>query len=526
MRTKFFELFYLIFIAVLCSNCTSVENYNKKIEKSISVENLKKDVDFVQRKLVKLHPDLYSYISKEQLNFKFDSLRNSIRNPMTTKDFYFAISPIVASVHQGHMSMSPVLKRFSKKELKRFIKSGNGPLSQFSYEWENEKLYVIKNKSKNKKIKLGTEVLSVNGITPQFIHDKYKNGITSDGLNKTFLPKYFSKRYIGYVTNEIGVNDSLTFNFKQKDSIFTTIIGRNKPEKTTTKTSTEKPKKIILSDKEKAQLKKLKRKKKIFGYDDANKAYSKSLRFISNDSLVAVLKIENFSKGWYDEAYEKLFDSIKKQKAHTLILDIRDNPGGRVSEVVKLYSYFTDKDYVMVKPALVTSKTSLWKTGVFNQIPLISYPLAVIAYPFYMAFSTIRTKKVSKGIYKYGLVGTKERKFNENHFTGKIYVVINGGSFSAACLLSSALKANPYITFVGEETGGGFNGTVAGIMPVLQLPHSKIPWRLGLMEIESTNTTSVFGHGIYPDKEIIQTIEDKINKKDPEIDWILNEVKN
>jgi C-terminal processing protease CtpA/Prc len=41
----------------------------------------------------------------------------------------------------------------------------------------------------------------------------------------------------------------------------------------------------------------------------------------------------------------------------------------------------------------------------------------------------------------------------------KIYVMINGGSFSASSLISSNLKT-PKVTFVGEETGGAFNGTV------------------------------------------------------------------
>lgn len=526
MQSKVFKLFSIIFFSVLVTNCTSVEKYNKKIEQPISVENLKKDIDFVQKKLVKLHPDLYLYIPKEKLEFKFDSLRNTIKQPMTSKEFYFAISPIVASVRQGHMSMSPVSKRIPKKEAKRLKEAGNGPLSQFSYEWENYKLYVIKNKSKSKKIKIGTEVVSVNGVLPQTIHEKYKNGITSDGFNKTFIPKYFSKRYVSYMTNEIGVNDSLNFIFKYKDSIFSKVISRNKPAKKvkTDSIKAEKPK-IVVAEAQKTKAKLLKKNKKIFGYDDTTKEYSKSLQFVSKDSLVAVLQIRNFSKGWYSEAYEMLFDSIKKRKAHTLIIDIRDNPGGKVADVVNLYSYLTDENYVMVKPALVTSKTSLWKIGLFDKIPKITYPIGAVFYPFYMGFSTLRTKKVSKGVYTYGLVGSRERKFNENHFTGKIYVIINGGSFSAACLLSSKLKENKNITFVGEETGGGFNGTVAGIMPVLKLPKSKIPWRIGLMEVGSTNTTPVFGHGIYPDKEIIQTVEDKANKKDPEMDWILNQVK-
>ena len=103
--------------------------------------------------------------------------------------------------------------------------------------------------------------------------------------------------------------------------------------------------------------------------------------------------------------------------------------------------------------------------------------------------------------------------------------MINGGSFSASCILSSSLKSNPNVTFVGEETGGAFNGTVAGIMPVVKLPNSKIALRLGLMDIQTINQTDIVGRGIFPDKEIVQTVQDKITTKDPELQWILNDLK-
>ena len=44
------------------------------------------------------------------------------------------------------------------------------------------------------------------------------------------------------------------------------------------------------------------------------------------------------------------------------------------------------------------------------------------------------------------------------------------------------------------------------------------------MDIRPINQTNIKGHGIYPDKEIIQTVEDKINGKDPEMDWVLKEI--
>ncbi len=516
-----FQTLLGVLVILLFVNCTSVEKYNQKVTQPIAVEKLQADINYTQHKLEKLHPNLYGYISKEKLNFKFDSIRSVVNKPMTSKEFYFVISPVIAAVRQGHMTMSPTIKKVSKKEAKRYKKSGDGPISQFVFEWQNDKLYVLKSKSKKNKINAGAEVISVNSITPQSIYAKYRKSFTSDGLNTTFLPKLFSKRYTLFLTNEIGINDSLTYIFKQNDSLLTRIVSRNKPVKKvkdTTKVVTKAPI-------DKVKIKAEKKRKRIYGFDEVSKEYVKSLKVVPTDTSVVVLKIKNFSEGRYYRIYDALFDSIQRLNIKTLIIDLRDNPGGRIAEVVELYSYLTDAEYTMLQPSVVTSKTSLWKTGIFKTVPKLAYPFIGIGYPFYMGLSYFKTTKKDDGTYRFSVTGARKRKSNPNHFKGQLYVMINGGSFSASCLLSSALKLHPNVTFVGEETGGAFNGTVAGIMPVVELPNSKIPLRLGLIDIKTISQTDVNGRGIFPDKEIVPSLQDKIDQKDPELDWILSDSK-
>lgn len=511
---------FILLTPMLLVNCTSIERYNQKIDQPIPTEKLLKDVDYVQHKLEKLHPSLYKYISKDKLNAKFDSVRKEINVPMTSKEFYFLMSPVIASVRQGHMVLSTPLKKMAKKEQKRLLKSGTGPLSQFDFEWINYKLYVVKNRSKQESIKSGAEVISINQIPPQNIYNKYRDNYASDGFNTTYISRGFSKRFSNYLTNEIGINDSLKYVFKQNDSLKEIVIHRLTPQKKSSKVATEKAtiteKKVVIS----------KRDKRIYGYDETTKVFSKNLNYIKTDSSVAVLKIRDFSKGKFRKAYSEIFEKLNKNNTKTLVIDLRNNPGGRVNDVVNLYSYLTDKDFVMLQDAEVTSKTSLWKVGIFDKMPVITYPILAIFYPGYMAFTSLRTKKQDDGTYSYSLVGSKKKSCNPNNFKGKIYVIINGGSFSASCLLAATLKANAEVTFVGDETGGGFNSTVAGVLPILTLPNSKLPWRLGLMDIKTTNQTDVFGHGIFPDKEIIPTLQDKIDNKDPEMEWIMNDIKS
>ena len=171
-----------IYIIALLGSCTSVKKFNSQIDKPKSPEELKADVDYTYKKLQKLHPRLYWYISKKDLDYKFDSLKSTITTPMTSNEFYFKLSPVVAAVRQGHMNLSPISKLYTRKELKKINKKGAFPLSQLTYEVIDNKLYVVKNLSADTTIRAGSEVVAVNDVKPQDIFAKFNNTYTSDAI--------------------------------------------------------------------------------------------------------------------------------------------------------------------------------------------------------------------------------------------------------------------------------------------------------------------------------------------------------
>ncbi|WP_435526032.1 S41 family peptidase [Chryseobacterium indoltheticum] len=81
--------------------------------------------------------------------------------------------------------------------------------------------------------------------------------------------------------------------------------------------------------------------------------------------------------------------------------------------------------------------------------------------------------KGKDGIAYYKMKENKPTNPKENAFKGKVYLLINGGSFSASSVISSKLKFDKRVTLVGEETGGANDGTVAGFYSYQKLPNSK-----------------------------------------------------
>src|SRR6218665_2553851 len=178
-----------LFLCILVFSCQSVKKNNLLLEKKIPAAQLRKDIDFAYGKLKRFHPELYWYISKENLDHKFDSLKTSIDQPMTPNEFYFQFSPIIASINEGHLRLKALHRRYTKAEQKDF-KNKRPLFALMDYQVLDDRLFVKENKENIKDIKPGTEILKINGENVSDLIKKYKKLYSSDGKNKTFQ-KYF-----------------------------------------------------------------------------------------------------------------------------------------------------------------------------------------------------------------------------------------------------------------------------------------------------------------------------------------------
>jgi len=499
--------------------------HNQQVDRPISIEKLRKDVDFAYSKLQKLHPALYWYVSKETLDFKFDSLKTTFTKPLTSYEFYTKITPVINEVRQGHLGVRPMKKLLSKRESKELKKKGTNPLLQFDFLVFDGKLFVGKNKSIDSTIAVGSEIISIDGNATKDLLTKHQKLITSDGFNTTFFRHHLARSFANYYLYENKIKDSLLYRFKFKEAVKNVWIKRKKADQIVASSQDSAKKKRSKVDKKKRKLVKKERKRynDIHGFDEQTKTFQRNLSFLEKDSSVAVLKIKSFAIGDFKTFYDQTFNKISEKKATTLLLDLRGNPGGRLREIAKLYAFVADSTTAFADKSEVVSKTSLLKRDYFSG-SLGKKALQSLAYPFYAGFMYLLVEK-SGGKYYFAGSESRIKPLQENRFKGRMYVLIDGGSFSASSILSSNLKGSGRATFVGEETGGAFNGTVAGQMPVVELPNSRVKMRVGLMKIAPHYKTEEMGRGIHPDIEIIPTLDDKINGNDPEMNWILENIK-
>ncbi|NRD21213.1 peptidase S41 [Winogradskyella eckloniae] len=519
-------------ILVLLASCGSVEKHNLQVTKLHSVADLQEDVDKLYTQLKRNHPHLYEFTSKEVLDFKFDSLKNAIQKPMDSRSFYKQLSQVTKYVGQGHMSVSPPSQQFKRKERKA-LKKMKFDVSNLDFEYLDDKLFISNARGKDS-VLIHSQVLEVEGEKTQDLLDKFKKRIASDGYNTTFHQRVSGNRFLSYYVYDKGRFDSISITLKNSDSTFVKQYKRILKKDTTTtqkdsmKTDSLKLKKKVKLTKEERKAKKLESKAKRkynrdHGYNYLRKEYTRNLNFVGKDSTVALLKIRGFSRNKYEDFYDETFKTLDSLKTDALIIDLRNNFGGRLKEITYLYGYLTDKNYTMINESEVNTRFPILKSFMSNTTPNGIKVLGGVLSPVFATIDILKVKKTDGKLF-YRFNSAKEKEAQPLNFKGKIYVLINGNSFSASSLISTQLQGSKRATFVGEETGGAYNGTVAGLYKLYELPNTKIKARIGLAFIDAPYKTTPLGYGVKPDVEIIPTYQDRLNQIDPELEWVLKDI--
>lgn len=499
---------------VFLTACSSIKQENFTIsEKKHSVTALQQDVDLTYQILKDGHPGLYWYISKKQLDAKFDSLKKSIDQPLTTTQFYQKLAPVVAAIRCGHTTLRlPSVNPVDKAE-KETLKNKIYPLRQFSYAVADDKLIVINNKSKNKNLKTGTEILEIDHRPVKEIFNTISSGFSYDGYNVQPRNKRIERSFPQLYKIYFQEQDSVLLKYKTDTSVvesFVTFYDKKKDEEAKKKLDTAK-KLAAVNNKKKIEGLKYRGKK-------SNNEYQLDFKFLDPKKEVAYMKISSFSvpAADYPMFYKQCFDSIAKVNSNHLIIDIRNNPGGTLSASLALFAYLTDKEFVYLAKPINNGNFDVnkYQTGAKKLI-------------YYLTGFNDNSNlyEDQDGNFFSFMKGYNVQKPNKNNYKGKVYVLINEFSFSASSLLSANLKAIKRATFVGTETGGGANQCTAGRIPVVTLKNSRLGLRLGLNRMAPVYQQEAYGRGVFPDVEIQSTLKDRISNYDRELQWILTDIK-
>ncbi len=143
----------------------------------------------------------------------------------------------------------------------------------------------------------------------------------------------------------------------------------------------------------------------------------------------AVLRIPTFSVGYDTRAIETLFKQIKDEEVQELVLDLRSNGGGRVTNLNHLLSFFLARD---TEVGTNISRTLARRYREQTQ----GDPTDAVA------------------IAKWTKANFRVRAQQANRFTGRVAVLIDRNSASASEIAASALRELRAAPLVGAPSAG------------------------------------------------------------------------
>ncbi len=462
----------LLPIILFFSSCaTSKIAYNPAMK--IAPAKLREDLSLAKKILEVRQPGLYEYVSKDSLDAYYNATLESISDSLTEFSFRKKLAWYISKIRSGHTTVRPSKKYTQYAEMhdtKRF------PLALKVWK---DSMVVVYNFSKNDSVlKRGTIITSINGNENIFTIDSIFQFLSSDGYANNFKYQMLSKNFSLFYSFAFPNADFYRFGYIDSagNENFITTPAYKPIRDTSSKAHIEKPVRKI-----KKVPAKIRRQRYLFN--------KRTLEFDSS-SNTAYVRVSTFSGGKLRPFFRKSFKEISKKNIQNLVVDVRDNTGGKVSLSILLAKYLINAPFNFADT--VVANTHTFKYGKYLH-PQYIYDIA--------ALFTSRKKK--DGLYHFSFLEKHEFKpRSSNNFHGNIYILQDGFTFSAGSLFVSKLKGQDNVQVIGEESGGGNEGTSAIYLPEIILPNSKLRVILPMFRIVENSNKPATAKGIVPDIEV------------------------
>jgi hypothetical protein len=459
----------------------------------IPAAEMQKDYAIAQKAYLEMHPGLYRYASKETIDAVFNSYAAVFNRPMTYADAYLQFSKMVANIRCGHTyanfyNQSPLVKELVFKQRDKL---------PFCFGIIDRKIIITDNLSGNPLFAAGSEILSVNDIPVSAVLDSLLLVVKADGSNDGKRIKDLEVSGLGRF-EAFDIYQPLFFPPKTGVySIKAKAYGSNDIITATVKAMTREERKKALSIKELSN-------DELWQY----KVIDNNIAYLQLGTFVTWQMKMNW-KAFIDKA----FADMEQKRIPHLVIDIRNNEGGD-DEVVGYVVKAIAKKALTVEPAK--------KMVRYQRIdPAIEAYLG--SWDDAFKKPVIKDQAPEDGLYTLNKSGQSLNiPAQKKAYQGQVYLLVNEHNSSATFYLAKIIKDNQLATLVGQTTGGSQRGLNGDQTAFLRLPHSKIELDIPLI---GTFYTVKPDKGIEPDIAVTHTVQSLVEKRDLEMEKVLELIK-
>ncbi len=436
-------------------------------QRKVHVDKALYELNFTKDKIYAFHPLPNYYVPKNKTDSVFEAVYRKIskNKTLSRNKLKKLIATYVASFADGHMQTYPNLsQQISDLVFKKCF--------PYDINIHNDSVVTINHVFIKGKINKGDTLLAINDILGENIVKDLQETLS---YNNDYLKNYVISS--SFPEQLFKLNIKPPFNITlQKNGIHSFYLTKG--------VKFSKYNKLIIRQN-------IEYYKKLF--NSGNGTFILSNEWLTEQKRVpfyycylkdsiAYLRIKHFRGNEQQKAfYQKCFDSVlsNKPEINLLIIDVRNNKGGRTRNIDYLLSYLSDDTVVKANRVLlrlnrklINKSLELLKTGDSS---------------YYKKFKTYKAGDTLNLLSKNDLILFPQK--NKNVFRGEIATLVNGATFSTANFFAAVLKYNHIGKIIGLPAGGYVNSSADPVN--IKLPVTKIniivPTKLVFIKANSQN---------------------------------------
>lgn len=400
----------------------------------LSVDQMREDLQQTRAALEESHAGIYRYTTKQELDQVFRDAQASLAHPMDPLAFQRILAPAVAAIRCGHTAVQ--LSPEQRKEVEQ------APLLPLDVKLIDGKVLIA-----TPGRLAGREITSVNGVPAPRIVKTLMAASPGDGFIETGRARRVGRRFAEELLTGLDIRGPEFMLGLRGSRQAVRVTGQAKL----------------------AQVRRPLRFADLSFVDDGRVAYYKVNTFMDDDE-------DDNGETLLEQAFEK----IAASGARTLLLDLRDNAGGKDELGKLLFAHLVDQPFRYYQELTVKSPSGMTALG---------------------AHPNLGWQTPAKPAFR-----------------GKVIALINGGSFSTTAELISQLHDKRRAVFVGEESGGAYHGNTSGRDRVLVLPNSQLRVAIALVSYRlALDGQHPNGRGVVPHVLVTPSIGDLLAGRDPQL---------
>jgi peptidase S41-like protein len=443
----------------------------------LTVAQLQEDFDVLRRAIEEAHGGLDRFTPTTELDRRFDNHRARLNHPINTLSFAGVVAEAIAELRDGHARLE--WDSLTNAAL------ADARVLPLRVQFEGERLIILFNDAPgDSTLRPGMEVLRINGRAISELIRVLLPKVSGDGFIETGRRVRLARTFPQLVWLFVVQSDRYTVTARDDAGRSVTAVLPGVRERD--RLATTNPVNTLLAE----NIARL----------DAPPG-NIALQFYG-DHAIARLRIRGFDGSRFAATLDSAFGVVRESTTRTLILDLRGNGGGVDEYGALLVSYFMQEpfryfDHIQVKTIAPSFATWLPRTFEKLRAGTVPYPSGGF--------------RVTPALHP----GVGEQRPASQPFLGKLIVLIDGGTFSTAADVAAQLRSRGRATFIGEETGGTYEGNTSGLNALIVLPHSRL--RLKIMMYGYWNAVRPPerpGRGTLPDEILSARVADLLRGSD------------